>query len=165
MVTAAPALFAFMGSASSSEGLSAWRWACVPPRFGSGCFHIGQRKPIIRTHPLSEEGSDYMGLVRETGLEPVRRRHTHLKRACLPVPALAQITRCIIPLEACLVKRYFSPGAFKNKAYCAAGGLNTRQIDGFQGLMRFFGMAYVHLLTAKEKDGALWSQRRLYVKP
>ena len=29
-------------------------------------------------------------LVRETGLEPVRHRHTHLKRACLPVPALAQ---------------------------------------------------------------------------
>ena len=30
-------------------------------------------------------------LVRETGLEPVRRRHTPLKRACLPVPALAHI--------------------------------------------------------------------------
>ena len=28
-------------------------------------------------------------MVRETGLEPVRQRHTHLKRACLPVPALA----------------------------------------------------------------------------
>lgn len=32
-----------------------------------------------------------MVLVRETGLEPVRQRHTHLKRACLPVPALAQL--------------------------------------------------------------------------
>lgn len=60
--TAAPALFAFMGSASSSGGLSAWRWVCAPPRFGSGCFRIGQRKPIIRTHLLSEKGSDYMGL-------------------------------------------------------------------------------------------------------
>ena len=26
-------------------------------------------------------------LVRVTGLEPVRRRHTPLKRACLPIPA------------------------------------------------------------------------------
>lgn len=60
--TIAPALFAFMGSAFSSEGLSASRSACAPPRFGSGCFHIGQRKPMIRTHPLSETGSDYMGL-------------------------------------------------------------------------------------------------------
>ena len=32
-------------------------------------------------------------LVREMGLEPIRRRHTHLKRACLPIPALAHITR------------------------------------------------------------------------
>ena len=32
-------------------------------------------------------------VVRETGLEPVRRRHTHLKRACLPVPALAHNQR------------------------------------------------------------------------
>ena len=70
--TAAPALFAFMGSASSSGGLSAWRWVCAPPRFGSGCFRIGQRKPIIRTHPLSEKGSDYMGLVPVVGLEPTR---------------------------------------------------------------------------------------------
>lgn len=30
-------------------------------------------------------------LVREMGLEPTRRKHTHLKRACLPVPALSQI--------------------------------------------------------------------------
>ena len=28
-------------------------------------------------------------LVRETGLEPVRHKHTPLKRACLPIPALA----------------------------------------------------------------------------
>lgn len=41
--------------------------------------------------PLLETGSDYLDLVRETGLEPVRQRHTHLKRACLPVPALAQL--------------------------------------------------------------------------
>ena len=68
--TAAPALFAFMGSLSSSVGLSAWRWACAVPRCGSRCFRNGQRKAIIRTHRLSETGSDYIGLVRATGLEP-----------------------------------------------------------------------------------------------
>ncbi len=30
-------------------------------------------------------------LVRVTGLEPVRRGHTPLKRACLPIPAHSQI--------------------------------------------------------------------------
>ena len=30
-------------------------------------------------------------LVRKMGLEPTRHRHTHLKRACLPIPALPQI--------------------------------------------------------------------------
>ncbi len=31
-------------------------------------------------------------MVRVTGLEPVRHRHTPLKRACLPVPAHSQKT-------------------------------------------------------------------------
>ena len=70
--TAAPALFAFMGSLSSSVGLSAWRWACAVPRCGSRCFRNGQRKAIIRTHRLSETGSDYIGLVPVVGLEPTR---------------------------------------------------------------------------------------------
>ena len=30
-------------------------------------------------------------MVRKMGLEPTRHRHTHLKRACLPIPALPQI--------------------------------------------------------------------------
>ena len=70
--TAAPALFAFMGSLSSSVGLSAWRWACAVPRCGSRCFRNGQRKAIIRTHRLSETGSDYIGLVQMVGVEPTR---------------------------------------------------------------------------------------------
>ena len=70
--TAAPALFAFMGFASSSGGLSVSRWACVPPRYGSGYAQTSQRKSIIRTHPLSGKGSDYMGLVPVAGLEPAR---------------------------------------------------------------------------------------------
>ena len=31
-------------------------------------------------------------LVREMGLEPTRQRHTHLKRACLPIPAHSQMS-------------------------------------------------------------------------
>ena len=27
-------------------------------------------------------------MVRQMGLEPIRSSHTHLKRACLPIPAL-----------------------------------------------------------------------------
>lgn len=67
--TAAPALFAFMGSLSSSVGLSAWRWACAVPRCGSRCFRNGQRKAIIRTHRLSETGSDYIGLQRTVKID------------------------------------------------------------------------------------------------
>ena len=68
----APAFFAFMGSASFSVGLSAWRSAVSSRRCGNGWFRSGRRKQIIRTHLLSEKGSDYIGLVREAGLEPAR---------------------------------------------------------------------------------------------
>ena len=88
--TAAPALFAFMGLLSSSVGLSVWRWASAVPRCGNRWFHSGQRKAIIRTHRLSETGSDYIGLVREAGVEPARPcEHWHLKPASLPIPPLA----------------------------------------------------------------------------
>ena len=33
-----------------------------------------------------------LSLVRQTGLEPVRQRHTPLKRACLPIPAPVSYT-------------------------------------------------------------------------
>ena len=117
--TAAPALFSFMGSASSSVGPSALRWAFAPPRFGSRCFRIGQRKLIIRTHPLSEKGSDYMGLVREAGVEPARPcEHWHLKPASLPIPPLAQMglalnARLIIPRAAAIVNSFFAPARNK----------------------------------------------------
>ena len=88
MQTAAPALFAFMGPASSSVGLSAWRWACASPRCGSKWLRSGQRKAIIRTHRLSETGSDYIGLVPVVGLEPTRCRHQRiLSPSRLPIPS------------------------------------------------------------------------------
>lgn len=92
--TAAPALFAFMGSLSSSVGLSAWRWACAVPRCGSRCFRNGQRKAIIRTHRLSETGSDYIGLVPKVGLEPTRYRYQRiLSPPRLPIPPLRHMER------------------------------------------------------------------------
>ena len=45
------------------------------------------RNTSLKKSSLSFDRKDF--LVRETGLEPVRLRHTHLKRACLPVPALS----------------------------------------------------------------------------
>ena len=64
--TVAPALAL---SISFFAALSAWRLASAPPHYGNAYSQISQRKPIIRTHPLSETGSDYMGLVREAGVE------------------------------------------------------------------------------------------------
>ena len=45
--------------------------------------------------------------MRETGLEPVRQMHTHLKRACLPVPALAQMNIVIISPDRLFVNKNF----------------------------------------------------------
>ena len=100
--TAAPALFAFMGLLSSSVGLSVWRWASAVPRCGNRWFHSGQRKAIIRTHRLSETGSDYIGLVREAGVEPARPcEHWHLKPASLPIPPLARMGRSSVCFTQC----------------------------------------------------------------
>ena len=48
-------------------------------------------------------------LVREMGLEPTRRKHTHLKRACLPIPALPHKA---MPWHC---KKYFSIPAAKKQ--------------------------------------------------
>ena len=69
---AAPAHFMFIEKPSSFVCLSALRFAFAAPHYGNRRFRIGQRKAIIRTHLLSETSSDYIGLVRSTGLEPVR---------------------------------------------------------------------------------------------
>ena len=53
--------------------------------WGNRSAHISGNKQIIRTLlQFGKSGSDYIELVREMGLEPTRRNHTHLKRACLP---------------------------------------------------------------------------------
>ncbi len=60
-------------------------------------------------------------MVRETGLEPVRLRHTHLKRACLPIPALSHICFATLMIIAPLfhkVKPFFEviPFSFEKPA-------------------------------------------------
>ena len=70
--TAASAFFCVYGIIASSEGPSAWRQTCALPRCESRYFHTDRKKPIIRTHLLSETSSDYIGLVPVVGLEPTR---------------------------------------------------------------------------------------------
>ena len=124
--TAAPALFAFMGSLSSSVGLSAWRWACAVPRCGSRCFRNGQRKAIIRTHRLSETGSDYIGLVREAGVEPARPcEHWHLKPASLPIPPLAQVAELRCSSARCL---YYHTSARMSIFFCRFSSVNFARL-------------------------------------
>ena len=48
-------------------------------------------------------------MVRKMGLEPTRHRHTHLKRACLPIPALPHKA---MPWHC---KKYFSIPAAKKQ--------------------------------------------------
>ena len=60
------------------------------------CFLDAQTLLGFKSHFLQKkkprQAKAYLGfLVREMGLEPIRRGHTHLKRACLPIPALAHI--------------------------------------------------------------------------
>ena len=53
----------------------------------AGCIKVKQKVPLPHSHAIRAPC-----LVRKMGLEPTRHGHTHLKRACLPIPALPQIT-------------------------------------------------------------------------
>ena len=81
-------LFCDSLSFSSSLGLSAWIQAAGPSRWGRT---DNRRKSIIRTHRQQELsvgiGSDYIGLVLVTGIEPVRGcPHGILSPRRLPIP-------------------------------------------------------------------------------
>ena len=73
--------------------LAVWIQGALSRRSGNRCFRIARNKQIIRTRPpQGRTGSDYIGLVRMTGLEPVRPfEHKHLKLASLPIPAHPRI--------------------------------------------------------------------------
>ena len=54
-------------------------------------------------------------LVRGKGLEPSRQRHTHLKRACLPVPASSHTAVVIIALLIMICQQFFAKRCRKLK--------------------------------------------------
>ncbi len=81
-VTSVVILWAF-----SSVGLLAWKWEECGSRWGSRLARIARNKQIIRTRPrLGRTGSDYIGLVRATGLEPARFWQWNLNPPSLPIP-------------------------------------------------------------------------------
>ena len=45
-----------------------------------------------------------LDMVRVTGLEPVRQRHTPLKRACLPIPAHSHLLYCLLDCKKYYIK-------------------------------------------------------------
>ena len=52
--------------------LAVWIQGALSRRSGNRCFHISRNKQIIRTRPpQGRTGSDYIGLVPLTGIEPV----------------------------------------------------------------------------------------------
>ena len=64
---------------SSPHKAFALRGPHLPP----ACFLYGLSSPILSAKiRMPQRASGF--LVREMGLEPTRRNHTHLKRACLP---------------------------------------------------------------------------------
>ena len=58
--------------------------------------------------------------MRERGLEPPRRNHTHLKRACLPIPTLLRLpySLVIIANAAVLVNTFFDRTAGSYEQLC-----------------------------------------------
>ena len=56
--------------------------ALVAITFSGILGKVGKRKEAVK---------NCLEMVRVTGLEPVRQRHTPLKRACLPIPAHSHI--------------------------------------------------------------------------
>ena len=61
----------------------------MPPAGGRAVQALISARPNKNPHGGIRHGD--LCLVRKMGLEPTRHRHTHLKRACLPIPALPQI--------------------------------------------------------------------------
>ena len=83
----------------STNKASAWSLPCGKRPRSAGakckflvlvCLAIRVLRPSRRTENKKASLATCSLLVRETGLEPVRRRHTPLKRARLPIPPLPQ---------------------------------------------------------------------------
>ena len=73
-----------MQSTSLRDASSIGRTLPRPKNMPPACFLNGLSSPILSIKK-SRYPKGYLDfLVREMGLEPTRRNHTHLKRACLP---------------------------------------------------------------------------------
>ena len=79
--------------ASFSWGHGVWNLAEWVRHWGNRSVRISGNKQIIRTHfPRGKSGSDYIGLVPLTGLEPVLNRFRWiLSPLCLPIPSYPHI--------------------------------------------------------------------------
>ena len=161
--TAAPALFAFMGPASSSVGLSAWRWAFASPHFGSKCFRSGQRKAIIRTHHRLEIGSDYIGLVPVVGVEPTRVISTRdFESPSSAIPTHRLIVYVIITYLAVKIKRKVSLGPNSPAQRAAAAQTGAAGGDSaFWGAARAGALAAALMGSFLAGAGHLFSKKTL----
>ena len=83
-----------------------WRIVCY---FGTSFFMCVQKCVHTKQKSAGINVPTLFLLVRKMGLEPTRHRHTHLKRACLPIPALPHKA---MPWHC---KKYFSIPAAKKQ--------------------------------------------------
>ena len=87
-------------------------------------------------------------VVRETGLEPVRWKHTPLKRARLPIPPLPR-TNSIIQQNSPNVNTFFE----KNKKYCRNNFVDKKVIKMVEYKYRKIN-AFISEIEAKgDKNG------------
>ncbi len=88
--------------ASSFVALLAWRREECGSHWGNTPVRNAGKKQIIRTHlPQGRIGSDYIGLVRATGLEPARLSQRNLNPPSLPIPPRPRVaySRVILSWE------------------------------------------------------------------
>ena len=73
--------------------LAVWIQGALSRRSGNRCFRIARNKQIIRTRPpQGRTGSDYIGLVRQAGID--RLTALRLQAASSPHTVRHRITRC-----------------------------------------------------------------------
>ena len=106
----------------------------APPALSPGSSPLRGSHPEFVSSPVLKKNRPHpvdgsLFLVRETGLEPVRLRHTHLKRACLPVPAFSQVrfsAWIIIASRKRKVKTFFQESDRQKKSIGSPAETHTR---------------------------------------
>ena len=109
-----------------------------PTLSGARTRHLPQRgKAFPPQHNKKSAGTfvpALFPLVRKMGLEPTRHRHTHLKRACLPIPALPHSIDCKVDST--------TPRVQKSSTFCkictARGGCPKKVIQTSKNVLLHF---------------------------